>query len=64
VARPSRHALHTASGAPASFTTREGFTIVLPTRDQLRPLAMLAAAAAPYRRALAASEWMTVAAWW
>ena len=34
------------SGAPASFTTREGFTIVLPTRDQLRPLAMLAAAAA------------------
>ena len=41
-----RHALNAASGAPASFTTREGFTIVLPTRDQLRPLALLAAAAA------------------
>ena len=45
-----RHALNTASGAPASFTTREGFTIVLPTRDQLRPLAMLAAAAAAASR--------------
>src|SRR5262245_27264940 len=60
-----RHALHTASGAPASFTTREGFTIVLPTRDQLRPLAMLAAAAAAALVGLfAASEWMTVLTWW
>ena len=39
-----RYALSAATGVPASFTTREGFTIVLPTRDQLRPLAMLAAA--------------------
>jgi uncharacterized membrane protein (UPF0182 family) len=60
-----RHALNTAGGAPASFTTREGFTIVLPTRDQLRPLALLAAAAAAALIGLfGASEWMTVLAWW
>ena len=60
-----RHALNTASGAPASFTTREGFTIVLPTRDQLRPLALLAAAAAAALVGLfAASEWLTVLTWW
>jgi uncharacterized protein len=60
-----RHALNAASAAPASFTTREGFTIVLPTRDQLRPLAMLAAAAAAALLAIwAASEWLTVMSWW
>ena len=60
-----RHALNAASAAPASFTTREGFTIVLPTRDQLRPLAMLAAAAAAALLALwAGSEWLTVLSWW
>jgi uncharacterized membrane protein (UPF0182 family) len=60
-----RHALNAASAAPASFTTREGFTIVLPTRDQLRPLAMLAAAlAAALIAVFAASEWMTVLSWW
>ena len=60
-----RHALSAASAVPASFTTREGFTIVLPTRDQLRPLAMLAAAlAAALIGVFAASEWMTVLAWW
>ena len=60
-----RHALNAASGAPSSFTTREGFTIVLPTRDQLRPLAMLAAAAAALLVALfASSEWMTLLQWW
>jgi uncharacterized membrane protein (UPF0182 family) len=60
-----RHALNAASGAPASFTTREGFTIVLPTRDQLRPVALLAAAIAALLVALvAASEWLTVLTWW
>ncbi|MGQ0735270.1 MAG: UPF0182 family membrane protein [Acidobacteriota bacterium] len=60
-----RHAMRAASGAPASFTTREGFTIVLPTRDQLRPLALLAAAAAALLlAAVAGSEWLTVLAWW
>jgi uncharacterized membrane protein (UPF0182 family) len=60
-----RHALTAASGAPSSFTTREGFTIVLPTRDQLRPIALLAAAAGALLLSLvAASEWLTVLAWW
>jgi uncharacterized protein len=60
-----RHALNAASAAPASFTTREGFTIVLPTRDQLRPLAMLAAGlVAALIGLFAASEWMTVLSWW
>jgi uncharacterized protein len=60
-----RHALNAASGAPASFTTREGFTIVLPTRAQLRPLAMLAAAGGAALLAIfAASEWLTVLSWW
>jgi uncharacterized protein len=60
-----RHALNAASAAPASFTTREGFTIVLPTRDQLRPLALLAAAvAASLVAVFAASEWLTVVSWW
>lgn len=60
-----RHALNAAGVAPTSFTTREGFTIVLPTSDQLRPLAMLAAAGAAALLAMfAASEWMTVLAWW
>ena len=60
-----RYALRAASGAPASFTTREGFTIVLPTRDQLRPFALLAAAGVALLMALfAGSEWMTVLSWW
>jgi uncharacterized membrane protein (UPF0182 family) len=60
-----RYALNAASGAPSSFTTREGFTIVLPTRDQLRPIALMAAAAGALLLALvAASEWLTVLAWW
>jgi uncharacterized membrane protein (UPF0182 family) len=60
-----RYALNAASGAPSSFTTREGFTIVLPTRDQLRPLAMLAAAAASVLVAMfTASEWLTILSWW
>jgi uncharacterized membrane protein (UPF0182 family) len=60
-----RHALNAASAAPASFTTREGFTIVLPTRDQVRPIALLAAAlAAALIGLFAASDWMTVYSWW
>ena len=37
-----RAALAAISPAPLAFTTREGFTVALPTRDQLRPLVMLA----------------------
>ena len=60
-----RYALSAASGAPSSFTTREGFTIVLPTRDQLRPIALVAAAAGALLLSLvAASEWLTLLAWW
>ncbi len=60
-----RHALSAASGAPASFTTREGFTIVLPSRDQIRPIALGAAAAAALLVAfVASSEWLTVLKWW
>jgi uncharacterized membrane protein (UPF0182 family) len=60
-----RHSLNAASAAPASFTTREGFTIVLPTREQLRPLALLAAAIAAALVAMfAASEWLTLLSWW
>jgi uncharacterized membrane protein (UPF0182 family) len=60
-----RYALKAASSAPASFTTREGFTIVLPTRDQIRPLATAAAAIVAVLVGLyASSRWMTVLAWW
>jgi uncharacterized protein len=60
-----RHALSAAARAPASFTTREGFTIALPTRDQLRPLALLAAGGGALLLAtFAASEWLTVLQWW
>jgi uncharacterized membrane protein (UPF0182 family) len=60
-----RYALSAASSAPASFTTREGFTIVLPTRDQIRPLATAAAAIAALLLGLfASSQWLTALAWW
>jgi uncharacterized protein len=60
-----RYALKAASSAPASFTTREGFTIVLPTRDQIRPLASVAAAIAAVLIGLFASaQWLTALAWW
>ena len=60
-----RQALNAAGRAPSSFTTREGFTIVLPTRDQLRPLALLAAAGVAVLIAIfASSEWLTLLSWW
>ncbi len=65
IAANLRYALNAASSAPASFTTREGFTIVLPTRDQLRPIALLAAAVAALLVGLyASSRWLTVLSWW
>jgi uncharacterized membrane protein (UPF0182 family) len=60
-----RYALSAATSGPASFTTREGFTIVLPTRDQIRPLATGAGAVAALLLGLfASSQWLTVLAWW
>lgn len=59
-----RHALEGLSAEPLTITTPEGFHIVLPTRDQLRPLAMAAVAAvALLMAAFISSEWMTVLAW-
>jgi hypothetical protein len=60
-----RRALASISPAPVAFTTREGFTVSLPTRDQLRPLVMLIVAAAAFLIAsYASSQWLTVLSWW
>jgi len=61
----ARLALASMSLAPMSFTTRDGFTVSLPTRDQVRPLVMILAAIASFLVAsLASSQWMTLLAWW
>ena len=60
-----RFALTSISAAPVSFTTREGFTVALPTRKQIEPLVMLAAAAAAFLLAsIASSQWLAVLTWW
>jgi uncharacterized membrane protein (UPF0182 family) len=60
-----RTAWRSIADEPVSFTTRDGFTVALPTRAQLRPLAMLAGGGAAFLVAsLASSQWLTVAAWW
>ena len=60
-----RVALASISPAPVTFTTREGFSVALPTRDQLRPLVMLAVAVAAFLlSSYASSQWMTVLTWW
>ncbi|MFA5907392.1 MAG: UPF0182 family protein [Vicinamibacterales bacterium] len=60
-----RIALSSISPAPITFTTREGFSVALPTRDQLRPLVMLAVVVAAFLFAsYASSQWMTVLTWW
>ncbi len=60
-----RVALASISPAPVTFTTREGFSVALPTRDQLRPLVMLVVVVAAFLLAsFAASQWMTVLTWW
>lgn len=59
-----RYALSGLSADPLTMTTPEGFTIVLPTRDQLRPLAVSGAAIVSLLVAgFASSEWMTVLSW-
>jgi len=58
-------ALASISPAPVAFTTREGFTVALPTRDQLRPLVTMAVVVAAFLFAsFASSQWMTVLNWW
>ena len=60
-----RKALASISPAPLAFTTREGFTVALPTRDQLRPLVMLIVAGAAFLVAsYASSQWLTILSWW
>ena len=60
-----RVALASISPAPVTFTTREGFTVALPTRDQLRPLVLLAVVVAAFLvSSYASSQWMTVLTWW
>ncbi|MFN2446478.1 MAG: UPF0182 family protein [Vicinamibacterales bacterium] len=59
-----RQALAGVGAEPISITTPEGFNIVLPTREQLRPLALLVAVGVALLIAVyASSEWMTVLAW-
>ena len=61
----ARMALAAMGSAPSSFTTREGFTVALPTRDQVRPLVMLLAAFGSFLIAsFVSSQWMTLLRWW
>ena len=60
-----RQALAAISPAPMTFTTREGFTVALPTRDQVRPLVMVLVAVAAFLLAsFVSTQWMTLLNWW
>ncbi len=60
-----RTALQSLSDDPVSFTTREGFTVALPTRTQLRPLALVAAGGAAFLvSSYAANQWLPILTWW
>jgi len=60
-----RLALAAISPAPLTFTTREGFTVALPTRDQVRPLVLVLAAVASFLVAsVVSAQWMTILTWW
>ncbi len=60
-----RQAIAAISPAPVTFTTREGFTVALPTRDQVRPLVMVLVAVASFLLAsFVSTQWMTLLNWW
>jgi len=60
-----RQAWQSLSDEPITFTTREGFTVSLPTRGQLRPLAVLVALVGAFLVAsYAANQWLTILTWW
>src|SRR5688572_13855358 len=60
-----RAALAAMSPAPLTFTTREGFTVALPTREQVRPLVLgLAAVVSFLVASVASAQWMTILRWW
>ena len=64
LAMHARVALAAIPPSPMTFTTRDGFTVALPTRDQVRPLVMLLAAIGSFLLAsFISSQWMTVLAW-
>jgi uncharacterized membrane protein (UPF0182 family) len=61
----ARIALAAIPPAPLSFTTRDGFTVALPTREQIRPLVLILGAIASFLIAsFAASQWLTLLSWW
>ena len=60
-----RQAIAAISPAPVTFTTREGFAVALPTRDQVRPLVMVLVAVASFLLAsFVSTQWMTLLHWW
>ena len=60
-----RYALASISPAPMTFTTRDGFTVALPTREQIRPLVLgLAAVVSFLVASFFSSQWMTILSWW
>lgn len=61
----ARMALSAMPPSPMTFTTREGFTVALPTRDQVKPLVMAIATVGAFLIAsFASSQWLTVLTWW
>jgi uncharacterized membrane protein (UPF0182 family) len=61
----ARLALQSMSPAPMTFTTREGFTVALPTRDQVQPLVLILAVVAAFLMAsFLSSQWITLLKWW
>jgi uncharacterized membrane protein (UPF0182 family) len=60
-----RVALAAMSGTPQTFTTAEGFTVALPTREQVQPFVMgLAAVVSFLVASLASVQWMVILRWW
>ena len=60
-----RIALGALSSAPLTFTTREGLTVALPGRDQIRTVVTLIAAVASFLVAsYGSSQWLPALAWW
>jgi uncharacterized membrane protein (UPF0182 family) len=60
-----RMALTSFALAPLTFTTREGLTVALPSREQIRTVVTLAAAVVSFLVAsYGSSQWLPVLSWW
>ncbi len=60
-----RMALGSLSSAPLTFTTREGLTVALPSREQIRTVVSLIAAVAAFLvSSYGSSQWLPVLSWW